>query len=130
MHNHRSFSHIESRFEAEVTSLLWALDSLCHLRQQPVIFKVSSKQVAEAVKISRNSPAYRVVLEDINNQLNLFPSWHVMFNANSCILAAESINLTLQEEDRLGYVTFWYLSDYVIIGYYGHLLFASYTSNC
>lgn len=90
LHRRRSFSAIQSRDEAELHALLWAVDSACSLKLDNIIFE-SSFPMARASLQRRSSP----ISQDIVSKLQQMRSWsldHVQPARNSLALKiADSI---------------------------------------
>lgn len=72
LHSRRSYLESSSPLDAELQSLVWALESLSHLRYNQVIIESLSKEMAEAIETPRGFPIYQHSFKEIHGFLNRF----------------------------------------------------------
>lgn len=100
MHSRCSFSNIQSPMEAELASLLWAMESLSNLHYHQVSFETSLHRMGEDLNHPRLLPLYRVHIAEIQTYLRRFPEWKVCHNPESCSKTANIIALSFTSDQR------------------------------
>ncbi|KAL9278395.1 putative ribonuclease H domain, reverse transcriptase zinc-binding domain-containing protein [Arabidopsis thaliana] len=99
-HSRRSYSKIASRFEADLLSLLWAVESLSNLRQNKIIFEISSQKVVEAMRYPHRYPLFRHLISDIRRFLDAFEFSVIVNSATECNRVANEIATSFTRDHR------------------------------
>lgn len=99
-HSRRAYSNIQTGIEAELLSLLWAVENLGHLKQRKVIFELSSTIVLEVIQFRNKSRGYAQLISSIHHMLHNFEAWKVVPTQQTCNRPALLIARSVTEQGR------------------------------
>lgn len=99
-HSRRSYSRVESLIEAELMSLLWAVENLGRLRQKRVIFETSCRPVMEIINTPSQYTFYAGLVAEIHHFLARFEEWSITFTPVSCNNPALRISQSVISDNR------------------------------
>ncbi|KAF3551728.1 hypothetical protein DY000_02003001 [Brassica cretica] len=100
LHSRRAYANPVSEIHAALLSLLWAVESMMHLRQRRVIFEFSLAGLRDALSLPESYPQFLCLFEDLQSMLNRMDSWCLCLVSPTENRASESIARSVTRDNR------------------------------
>ncbi|KAH0899077.1 hypothetical protein HID58_048645 [Brassica napus] len=100
LHSSRAYANPVSEIHAALLSLLWAVESMMHLRQRRVIFEFSLAGLRDALSLPESYPQFLCLFEDLQSMLNRMDSWCLCLVSPTENRASESIARSVTRDNR------------------------------
>lgn len=100
LHSRRAFSNIKSKFEAQVISIVWSVESMVSHKVSKVMFAVEDALLVGIINRPHAWPSFRFQSSEILGVLCLLMDWSLVFEGSSANRGANLIAQSVTNDCR------------------------------